>query len=65
CGLLLDAGEVDTFLIDKIAGIDEETAEKLAADVDTISTAGAESIAEDVSRRIASIVSAYKNNRQL
>jgi ligand-binding sensor protein len=64
CGLLLDAGEVDTFLIDKITGIDEETAQKLAADVGTISTAGAESLAEDVTRRIASIVSAYKNNRQ-
>ena len=64
CGLLLDEGEVDTFLIDKTAGIDEETAQNLAADVGTISTAGAESLAEDVTRRIASIVSAYKNNRQ-
>jgi ligand-binding sensor protein len=64
CGLLLDEGEVDTFLIDKITGIDEETAQELAADVGKISTAGAESLAEDVTRRIASIVSAYKNNRQ-
>lgn len=64
CGLLLDEGEVDTFLIDKTAGIDEETAQNLAADVGTISTAGAESLAEDVTRRIVSIVSAYKNNRQ-
>ena len=64
CGLLLDEGEVDTFLIDKITGIDEETAQKLAADVGTISTAGAESLAEDVTRRIASIVTAYKNRRQ-
>ncbi len=61
CGLLLDAGEVDTFLIDKITGIDEETAQKLAADAGTISTADAESIAEDVTRRIASIVTAYKS----
>ena len=64
CGLLIDEGEVDTFLIDKITGIDEETAQKLAADAGTISTAEAESIAEDVTRRIASIVTAYKNQHQ-
>ena len=64
CGLLLDEGEVDTFLIDKTTGIDEETAQKLAAGVGTISSAGAASLAEDVIRRIASIVTAYKNNRQ-
>lgn len=64
CGLLIDEGEVDTFLIDKITGIDEETAQELAADAGTISTADAESIAEDVTRRIASIVAAYKNKHQ-
>jgi len=64
CGLLLDAGEVDTFLIDKITGIDEETAQDLAAGVGTISTAGAASLAEDVTRQIASIVTAYKNKHQ-
>ena len=64
CGLLLDEGEIDTFLIDKITGIDEETAQKLAADARTISTADAESIAEDVTRRIASIITAYKNQHQ-
>jgi tRNA threonylcarbamoyladenosine modification (KEOPS) complex Cgi121 subunit len=64
CGLLIDEGEVDTFLIDKITGIDEETAQELAADAGTISTADAESIAEDVTRRIASIVAAYKDKHQ-
>jgi len=64
CGLLLDEGEVDTFLIDKTTGIDEETAQELAAGVGTISNAGAASLAEDVTRRIASIVTAYKNRRQ-
>jgi ligand-binding sensor protein len=64
CGLLIDEGEVDTFLIDKITGIDEETAQELAADAGKISTADAESIAEDVTRRIASIVAAYKDKHQ-
>ncbi|MGA9538259.1 MAG: PocR ligand-binding domain-containing protein [Desulfobacterales bacterium] len=64
CGLLLDEGEVDTFLIDKITGIDEETAQELAAGVGTISSAGAELLAEDVTRQIISIVTAYKNKQQ-
>jgi len=64
CGLLLDEGEVDTFLIDKITGIDEETAQELAAGVGTISSAGAELLAEDVTRQITSIVTAYKNKQQ-
>lgn len=64
CGLLLDEGEVDTFLIDKITGIDEETAQKLAESVGRISTAGAESLAEDITRRIESIIGAYKHGRK-
>ncbi|MFZ0614387.1 MAG: PocR ligand-binding domain-containing protein [Desulfobacterales bacterium] len=60
CGLLLEEGEIDTFLIDKTTGIDEETAQNLAADVATISTAAAESLAEDMTRRVAAIVSDYK-----
>jgi len=64
CGLLLDEGEVDTFLIDKITDIDEKTALELAAGVGTISSAGAASLAEDVTRQIAAIVTAYKNKHQ-
>ena len=47
CGLFpQDDGEVDTFLIDKIADIEEETAELLAADVGTISSEKADALAE-------------------
>ena len=60
CGLLLEEGEIDTFLIDKTTGIDEETAQGLAADVVTISNAAAESLAADMTRRVAAIVSDYK-----
>ena len=64
CGLLLDGGEIDTFLIDKIAGIDEETAQALAADTGAISTARAEALAEDVTRRIGAIIDAYRHNHE-
>lgn len=60
CGLLLDDGEVDTFLIEKITGIDEETALRLAADAGAITTAGAEALAEDITRRIATIIETHR-----
>ena len=60
CGLLLDDGEADTFLINKITEIDEQTAELLSADVGRISSRKAEALADDVSGRIAEIVAAYK-----
>ncbi|MFZ1201143.1 MAG: PocR ligand-binding domain-containing protein, partial [Desulfobacterales bacterium] len=60
CGLMLDEGEIDTFLIDKTTGIDEETAQNLAAEVATISNAAAESLAGEMTRRVAAIVSDYK-----
>ena len=62
CGLLLDDGEADTFLIDKITGIDEETAERLAADIGSISSKKAAALASDVTQRIEKIVADYKKS---
>ena len=62
CGLLLDEGEADTFLINKITGIEEETAERLSADIGTISSAKAADLASDVAHRIEKIVAAYKTS---
>jgi ligand-binding sensor protein len=62
CGLLLDDGEADTFLINKIAGIDEETAERLAADIGSISNKNAAALASDVTQRIEKIVADYKKS---
>lgn len=62
CGLLLDDGEADTFLINKIAGIDEETAERLAADIGSISNEKAAILASDVTQRIEKIVADYKRS---
>ena len=62
CGLLLDDGEADTFLINKITGIDEETAERLAADIGSISNKKAAVLASDVTQRIKKIVADYKKS---
>lgn len=62
CGLLLDDGEADTFLINKITGIEEETAERLSADIGTISSEKAAELARDLTHRIDKIVAAYKKS---
>ena len=62
CGLLLDDGEADTFLINKITGIDEDTAERLAADIGSISNKKAAALASDVTQRIGKIVADYKKS---
>ena len=57
CGLLLNDGEVDAFLINKVTGIEEETAEKLAESIGAISSEAAQDLARFVSERIDQIVS--------
>lgn len=64
CGLLLDDGEADTFLINKITEIEEETVELLSADIGTISSEKADTLASDVAHRIEEIVAAYKESNQ-
>lgn len=60
CGLLLDEGEVDTFLVNKITGIQEERLESLAQDVPSITRAKAEELNEFVRARVAKIISDYQ-----
>ena len=61
CGVLLDDGEVETFLINKITGIDEEKAEALAADIGTIKREDAEELARFVQEKIDGIIGDYLN----
>jgi ligand-binding sensor protein len=44
CGFLLDDGEVDTFLVNKMTDIEEEKVEKLAEGIPAITTEKADSI---------------------
>ncbi len=56
CGFLLDDGEVDPFLINKITDIEEEKIESLAAGTPSITTEDARKLAEDIRCRVEGIV---------
>jgi ligand-binding sensor protein len=56
CGFLLDDGEVDSFLVNKMTDINEEKVEKLAEGIDSITTEKAEILAQYIENQIAEIV---------
>ena len=59
CGLLLDEGEVETFLINKLTDIDDAELEKLSADIKAISMEEAQETAQFIQSEIARIVDNY------
>ena len=63
CGVLLEDGEVDTFLINKITGIAEETAEQLAENIGSISNEKALELVEFVQGKIDEIIAAYQQRK--
>ena len=60
CGLILDDGEVDTFMVNKTIGMEEEEIEHLTGDINHVSTEKAEEIARYVAGRIEEIVGGYQ-----
>lgn len=64
CGLLLDDGEVDTFLINKVTGIEEERAERLAAEIGGMTGAQARVLVEAVQREIERILQSYRSRTE-
>ena len=63
CGSLLEGGEVDTFLINKITGIDEEEIERLSNDMDFISVEEANALLKYLEKEIKKIVQDYTRIR--
>lgn len=59
CGLLLDNGEVDSFAIHKITGMEEGTVEALSQGVSSISSEKANELANYIQRQVEEIVTAY------
>lgn len=59
CGLMLEDGEVDSFLINKITDIDEETVDALAPDVKPISQADLEAVRDRIKGRIDGLIADY------
>ncbi|MEW5909190.1 MAG: PocR ligand-binding domain-containing protein [Thermodesulfobacteriota bacterium] len=62
CGMVLDDGEVDTFLINKITGIDEEKLQELSSDVRYITSDEIDSVVDYMSETITTIIKKYKVN---
>jgi len=56
CGFLLDDGEVDSFLVNKMTDINEDKVEKLAEGIDRITNEKAEILAQYIENQIARIV---------
>jgi len=56
CGFLLDDGEVDSFLVNKMTDINEDKVEKLTEGIDSITTEKAEILAQYIENQIAEVV---------
>jgi len=63
CGLLIEGGEADSFLINKITGIDEEKIESLSNDIKTISTEDAQSLVDYIWQDVNGFVKDYVNKQ--
>jgi ligand-binding sensor protein len=61
CGFILEDGEVDTFLINKVTDIEEEKAAQLAENIKVISSEKAQDLVEFVAKRIDQIVTRYSS----
>lgn len=63
CGLLLDDGEVDSFLVNKITEIDEEEVERLSEGIGSISGEEADTLAGEIYNKVQKIIRDYENRK--
>lgn len=63
CGLLLEGGEVDSFMINRTTGISEEEIETLSTDIATIDQQQAEKLAGYIEQRLADIMTAFEQRK--
>lgn len=59
CGFLLDDGEVDAFLVNKMTDINEDKVERLAEGIPVITTEKAEILSQYIKNQISRIVADY------
>jgi len=62
CGFLLDDGEVDGFLINKMTDIDEARVETLSQGIQSITTQKARSLCQYISQQMEIIVGPFKKS---
>lgn len=63
CGLMLDQGEVDTFLVNKITDMAEDKIESLSQNIPSITMQAARELTDLIQQRIAGIVSGYQKRQ--
>jgi len=61
CGKCLDDGEVDSFLVNKVTDIEEETVEKLAQGIESISTEITGELISFVEGKLQDIIHQYQS----
>jgi hypothetical protein len=64
CGFLLDDGEVDSFLINKMTDIEEEKIESLSLGIPSITSEKAESITQYISAEVDRMIADYRARKQ-
>jgi len=62
CGLLLDDGEVESFLVSKITDIDEKEIQSLSDDIGGMTSDKAGSVIEFIQEQIGRIVSGFEKS---
>ena len=62
CGFLLDNGEVDTFLVNKMTDINEDKVERLTEGIATITTEKAEILGQYITNQISKIVADHTSH---
>lgn len=63
CGLLPEQDEIDTFVVHKITGMQEEEVEDLAQGVASISTSKAREVVEFIEKQLEEILAAFTSKR--
>ncbi len=64
CGFLLDDGEVDSFLINKMTDIEEEKIKTLSQGIPSITSEKAESITQYISAQVDRMIADYRARKQ-
>jgi len=62
CGMLLDDGEADSFLINKITEIDEDRVESLSNDLPPMTSENAQALGQFIESKISAIVAQFDSS---
>ena len=60
CGRILEDNEVESFLINKTTGIDEDEVQRLSTDIQPVSAGEAQAIADNIDKRIKDVVENFQ-----